>query len=162
MQYGAVRGSLKMIKSYFGDRDKILIDVDPERYEIVTQKAPWLAPQRHVARSGLESLCHATVELLGLPRVEIPAEYVAAVIAVFVDPVNYMVACSWFEGQLPSANDMVTKDDPPAGMEHLKAHQLFGMVLIIAGNTNSFEFRDPFEKKMDMKIRQDKEGRNGA
>jgi len=54
---------------------------------------PWLATDRNRMTSVLNTMINASVDAMGLPRFDLPAEYIAAGIALFVAPVNVHGCC---------------------------------------------------------------------
>lgn len=153
MFYAAAMGALEIIKTHANAATAISMGMTEKTYTDMTSAAPWIASQRADIRASLETLCHSSTEVMGLPRFELPAEYVAAVIAVFVHPCNIAVACSWMEGRLPRAMDLHGRgDSTPQGMEHLTASQLFAMVLDILGNQDTGPVARAFNRNMSKKI----------
>lgn len=57
----------------------------------------WFMEDRSRVRACLDALLYGTVDTVGIPRVEIPAEYIASFLALCVDPVNWMSACTWYQ-----------------------------------------------------------------
>ena len=154
MYYGAVKGALAIVERAMDASTCAELGLTKAAYEEVTSQTPWIGAQRQRARATLDTLCHATTDLIGLPRIEIPAEYVAAVIASFVHPVNIAVACSWMEGRLPAAQDLVVAGEPPPqGMDHLTAAQLFSMVCFILSDEDMGPVVSNFEKRVGLKTK---------
>lgn len=61
-------------------------------WELVTQKEPWNVEQRQKARSIIAECVMISLTISGLPAQQLPAQYVAAVIAHIVAPSNMLVA----------------------------------------------------------------------
>lgn len=153
MFHPAAMGSLQIIKEYASASAAIAAGMNETSYKQLVKGAPWTAPERAAIRDSLERMCHTSIDLLGLPRFELPAEYVATVIAVFVHPVNIAVACSWMAGRLPRSMDLHgSGDTTPQGMEHLSSAQLFAMVLDILGNEDTGAVARAFNRHMSKVI----------
>ena len=73
-------------------------------FDAVTGPTLWVPSQRDTARKVLDTICFGAVDAVGLPRPEIPSEYVAAVIALFVNPINAMSACSLYNSTSPASH----------------------------------------------------------
>ena len=58
---------------------------------------PWIGIDRIQVVRTLDTFLYGMLDVLALPRISVPAEYVAATIAVTVDALNIMVACRWME-----------------------------------------------------------------
>ena len=64
------------------------LGITEDDFQLVTGDIPWIGADRHRVVAVLNSLIHGTVDLLGLPRIEVPAEFTAAAIAIFVAPLD--------------------------------------------------------------------------
>ena len=115
-------------------------------YELVTQETPWRGDQRNAVERVLHTLIYGTMDNAAIPRVRPPAEYIAAVISVFVSGANYMPACQWL-GQFEPAEDLAdgTVYTPAT------AEQLFAMCVQLEHQTGNIKSR--FEKTMGTAIK---------
>src|SRR5207237_2883971 len=53
----------------------------------------WIATDRSRARRCVEACVYGTLDFVGYPRFPAPVEFIAAVIAYYVHPVNIQTAC---------------------------------------------------------------------
>lgn len=118
-------------------------------FEKVRGNEPWMSQDRNAVTKTLDALCYSTLYCLGLPKIELPAEYIAAVIATFCKPVNYMVACRWIEGH-QAASDLARSET--AG-QVIHAQQLFALVCMMESNGEMNEAKAAFESKLDYAIK---------
>src|SRR5256885_1838301 len=58
----------------------------------------WIATDRSRARRCVEACVSGTLDFVGYPRFPAPVEFIAAVIAYYVHPVNIQTACLIMEG----------------------------------------------------------------
>lgn len=124
----------------------------PEEISLMEQDVPWSIDDRRIVRTALEKVVQDSVAYMGLPPFELPAEYVAATITVFVSPVNYMAACSWTAGGHVFASDLQVNSEPAMhGWEHASAHQLFAMVLELAGDPSFGKVKSELMEKMSVR-----------
>jgi len=79
--------------------------------EKLTQDVPWVATDRNVVERALQNVLQAGVAHTGLPAVELPAEFVAAGIAIVVHPINYLVCCAWVGQKLSIAAESQGVDE---------------------------------------------------
>jgi len=79
-------------------------DMDHFRGESV-----WTADLRVRMRRVLDNVVYGVCDLSMLPRVEVPAEMVAAVVACLVKPANWIVCAAMLEG-LRSAHDLASPE----------------------------------------------------
>src|SRR5947199_48036 len=69
------------------------VDID-----ILTSSKVWIATDRSRARRCVEACVYGTLDFVGYPRFPAPVEFIAAVIAYYVHPVNIQTACLIMEG----------------------------------------------------------------
>src|SRR5207245_2165342 len=59
----------------------------------LTSNKVWIATDRSRARRCVEACVYGTLDFVGYPRFPAPVEFIAAVIAYYVHPVNIQTAC---------------------------------------------------------------------
>lgn len=62
----------------------------------------WSSDMRTQMRTTLDTVIYGACDMAGLPRVDVPAEMVAAIVAVTVDPGNWMICASWIANLRPA------------------------------------------------------------
>lgn len=151
LNFATLEGSMRLIEKGGVDLAGDRLGISPEDLKLVTGSIPWIITDRQSVRRTLDMLIHGLVDSLGLPRFELPAEYVAAVISVFVCPCNYFAACSWIPGSV-SNEDLVagTRGEPLEGFEKVTPSQLFALLIEVAGEADKVAQR--YSKKMGVKI----------
>ena len=104
---------------------------EPDR-KLFMQLAPWDRDKKVVVTRTLERVCFGLCDVMGIPRFQLPAEYVAAVIFLCVSPQNYHPACSWAERSVDSrpATDLAEQQD----FGPCSASQLFGLLVLVHGD----------------------------
>src|SRR5690625_1065987 len=89
----------------------------------------WIATDRSRARRCVEACVYGTLDFVGYPRFPAPVEFIAAVIAYYVHPVNIQTACLIMEGAEFTENIINGVERP------VKAAELFAFTLRVrAGN----------------------------
>src|SRR5437773_858989 len=90
-----------------------------------------IATDRSRARRCVEACVYGTLDFVGYPRFPAPVEFIAAVIAYYVHPVNIQTACLIMEGAEFTENIINGVERP------VKAAELFAFTLRVrAGNTD--------------------------
>jgi len=84
--------------------------VSQAHVDVLRQPGLWTSDQRVAVRQTLDAVIYACTDMAGLPRVDIPAEYVAAVVATLVSPVNFLVLASWVADHKP-ARDLAQAEE---------------------------------------------------
>ncbi len=98
------------------------LGIIPEDFDLVCRSVPWIGNDRLRVTTVINSLCHGTVDVCGLPRIEIPAEFIASVLSMFVSPGNLMIACRWMEAE-KAAEDLAAG----GSLEAVQAKKLFAL-----------------------------------
>src|SRR6267143_1021373 len=96
-----------------------------------TSNKVWIATDRSCARRCVAACVYGTLDFVGYPRFPAPVEFLAAVIAYYVHPVNIQTACLIMEGAEFTENIINGVERP------VKAAELFAFTLRVrAGNTD--------------------------
>lgn len=106
------------------------VDLSEDDVNFIKQDRIWTAADRSRVRRGLEAFAYGAVDLLGLARFPLPAEFVATVIAKVVAAPNWQIACVIMSGAEWSENVVLNREDP------VNAEVLFSHVLRIAAGFN--------------------------
>lgn len=96
-------------------------------FSLVCGTVPWVGSDRGRVTGVLTLLTHGVLDAVGLPRIEVPAEFVASILSTFVFPGNLAVACRWMEAG-PTAEALSVG----GGLEAVTASRLFAMCCQLA------------------------------
>ncbi|AUG88359.1 gpD [Escherichia phage EMCL318] len=123
--------SIKLIRS------SSVLDLTEDDFEFLTRDRVWIATDRSRARRAIEACVYGTLDFVGYPRFPAPIEFIAAVIAYYVHPVNIQTACLIMEGAEFTENIINGVDAP------VKAAELFAFTLRVrAGNTELITYAE--------------------
>src|SRR5471032_1365791 len=123
-------------ESHFVHGRDSLVDILKERglqddFDFLTSNKVWIATDRSRARRCVEACVYGTLDFVGYPRFPAPVEFIAAVIAYYVHPVNIQTACLIMEGAEFTENIINGVERP------VKAAELFAFTLRVReGNTD--------------------------
>src|SRR5207237_105586 len=113
-----------------GFRASVLVLTEDDFYCLTINKV-WVATDRSRAGRCVEACVYGTLDFVGYPRFPAPVEFIAAVIAYYVHPVNIQTACLIMEGAEFTENIINGVERP------VKAAELFAFTLRVrAGNTD--------------------------
>jgi len=116
------------------------VDLNKEDIEFMQQSNIWMAQDRNKARRIIEAFCYSALDLQGLPRFPLPAEYIAAAIVANVHECNYMVACNVMAGVEWTENLAMQRENP------IQPEHLFALILQIEAGER--KVIDDAEKKI--------------
>ncbi len=130
------------------------IGILPKELELAQGDISWTAQQRPQVVKTLDALTFGTMDVLGLPRFTVPAEFTGAVIVMYTTPINWMVACRWLEGG-SKAQDLSNPNGNNGGesAEPATAAQLFSICLQLQNDGIVAECRAAFEKKVNHNLK---------
>lgn len=105
-----------------------------EDLQLVAQPNLWTNPgDRTRIKTTIEACVWGSLDALGVPRIELPAEYLASWIAILVAPVNRMTACAFFD-RPRVASDLAQDPNAYKTYEGVTPARLFAMVYIAASH----------------------------
>lgn len=153
LSFQIATGAMRLLRDQHSSVIFQSLGITPEDFELLTGKTIWVAGDRHRVRSCLDAACAGVMDVVGVPRFEMPAEYIAAVIACFVAPANVLTACRWMERQ--RAGDELR--GATSGSELVDPSQVFALVLLIYDDKETGEIRQAFEKLVNGAIKRSTE-----
>lgn len=127
LRIGTAIAAMDIIKQGGPDFSLNALGISPEDWELATGDNAWLGKERPRVMRVLDGFLYGVIDNMGLPRFELPAEYAAAIIAVFVSAKNYFPAVSWVSNLV--SNQELATNAPREGWEDIKPRQLFALVL---------------------------------
>src|SRR5438477_420749 len=125
VRFQTALASIKLIQA------SAVLDLTEDDFDFLTSNKVWIATDRSRARRCVEACVYGTLDFVGYPRFPAPVEFIAAVIAYYVHPVNIQTACLIMEGAEFTENIINGVERP------VKAAELFAVTLRVrAGNTD--------------------------
>lgn len=147
INYAVAKSAMSMIANQGRQGHLGMIGVSQADFDLLTGNAPWLPTDRNRMHVTLNALLNLSCDCLGVPRFQLPAEYVAAGIAVFVNPINSQSICRIME-RSASAADIGGGNST----DSCSAEQLFALTVQLYGDNAASQARASFEKKTTLNI----------
>src|SRR5262245_59826255 len=108
VRFQTALASIKLIQA------SAVLDLTEDDFDFLTSNKVWIATDRSRARRCVEACVYGTLDFVGYPRFPAPVEFIAAVIAYYVHPVNIQTACLIMEGyQVVSVGADIAFDADP-------------------------------------------------
>jgi hypothetical protein len=151
MELSVARGAMQLIKEEGAEDMLIKAGISQDLFDKVKGDTPWKGSDRVEVTRCLDALNHGCCDIVGVPRIALPAEYIAASIANFVHPVNVKLACNWCEVKA-SASEMAGSNSKSVQHENISSDRLFSLVvMLIPGHHNYLEegFKKAVEKAIE-------------
>src|SRR5690625_4759362 len=92
VRFQTALASIKLIQA------SAVLDLTEDDFDFLTSNNVWIATDRSRARRCVEACVYGTLDFVGYPRFPAPVEFIAAVIAYYVHPVNLQTACLIMDG----------------------------------------------------------------
>lgn len=127
---------LAFIKDNYTEQVLLTAGITQEEYDVVTGPTVWLRSQKSVVRKVLDAIMFAACDFVDVPRPEIPAEYVALVIGLFVNGCNRSAACGLYDSHSPAEHLAQVGDGRGTIDKRVGRTQLFALVTqyMVSGN----------------------------
>src|SRR2546430_8165066 len=87
VRFQTALASIKLIQA------SAVLDLTADDFDFLTSNKVWIATDRSRARRCVEACVYGTLDFVGYPRFPATVEFIAAVIAYYVHPVNIQTAC---------------------------------------------------------------------
>lgn len=134
LQIEVIRSALEMIID--SKRSLKQHGLTQEDYALVNSKALWTVTDRSRVVQIIESLIFSSMDARGLDRLVPPAEYIAAIIMLTVNPINYFLACRWFGMVTEPADSIVS-----ASNLQINPSELFSHIVLAYGQLSMITYR---------------------
>src|SRR5260370_12258526 len=92
VRFQTALASIKLIQA------SAVLDLTEDDFDFLTSNKVWIATDRSRARRCVEACVYGTLDFAGYPRFPAPVEFIAAVIAYYVHPVNIQTAFLIMQG----------------------------------------------------------------
>jgi len=139
--------------------DLDVLGVSEQDLRITTGPVQWQRHQiRQVVRT-INSIIYGTLEIHGMPKFPVPAEYAAQAILHCVSPCNRQLACSWLIHEKIVGTSI---DDEDNEMEPTTFDKLYKLVCKLSASNKASQCRDQWLKKIGMAVEKATLGVKGA
>jgi len=146
--------TLRVIEHYL-PADYDTLGITEEEFELFHGPASWRRDFFPRIVRTANALIFGSLEQMSLPKIVVPAEYVAAVIAVCVHPANQMACCVVMAQERATgvaAIDLAARGASPTTIDPTSGDQLFALVSILNSKDQTNFARKSLRKKLGMRI----------
>ena len=149
LRYASFRGACRLISDGAAGGSLDPLGISDREWRTLTGDAPWLLSDRPGVSRSLTALVHGGMDAIGVARFSAPAEWLAAVVAMFVGPANVMAACVFVTDAFQAAaSDQIINREAP---DPVSPDELFALVCD-AYSDDIIEFQRRFESRVNMKL----------
>lgn len=126
-----------------------------QEWELLTGNRIWTGRDRPTIKRLLDNLLQGMLHTMGLPPIDLPAEYVASCVCLFIHPANFFPACSWL-GNFHRSDELGNFDgsqmNPTDGLERVSASQIFALVCTLYSNEHVHIIARRFADKFGVQL----------
>lgn len=119
-------------------------------FDRYTGDTPWLGVHRSAVQRTHDAILYTSLDVLGVPRISLPAEYIVGAIASFVHAVNLQTACRWFAAGTRPAEYYVAGEQGES--EPTTAERLFAFLITAYDTDHSEAFDRKWVKSTGLSI----------
>lgn len=141
-------GMMRLLAEGTASADFSSLGIHQEDHDLLTGDRLWVAPERYKVTQLVDQIVWGTMDIIGVPRFAISAEYMAAVIAMFIHPTNIFVACQWLAREMD--NSSLADGAEERGAVLIRPGQLFALVGEIH-STDISSFQSRFNKRVGLR-----------
>lgn len=138
-------GAMHLLASGAGSADFATMGLNPEDIDLLHGPKQWQAIDRNKVERLLHVVANGIMDNIGVPRFSLSAEYKAAVISVFVDPCNVMVASEWMGAA--ATNEALADGVQEMHADKISGGQIYALILELQ-SSDPGKFFARFEKRI--------------
>lgn len=120
--------------------------VSQQDFDQLRGAAIWSADQRTRIRRTLDAVVYSITDMAQLPRVDVPAEMVAAVVAMVISPANWATCASWLSGLRPARD--VAEPEETVQIERVSAARMLVLVCMADASMRGLSEYAEFSSKL--------------
>jgi len=154
LSYETALATFRVIDQYVA-ADFDSLGIRPEDFALTSGYQTWVRQDLQRVMRTLNAITFGTLEIMGMPKIVVPAEYQAAIIAGFVAPPNRMAACIWLsqERQVGAgALEMSARGQSTTQLDPASADQLFALVVALGESHYTTEVRQNFRARVGLAV----------
>lgn len=147
---------LRAIEQYT-PADFDLLGITQEQFEMASQPAPWRRENLSIVMRTLNCILFGTLEVMGVPKIVVPSEYVAAHVVAIVNPANRMLACIWLAQERQTgvgALELAARQQQTSQYDPTSADHLFALVCLLSDTEEANFARDRFRVRLGLRIQE--------
>lgn len=145
---------LRTIEQYT-PADFDVLGITQEDFEKLSSKEPWRRENMNVIMRTMNCLIFGSLEIMAVPKIVVPSEFVAAHIATIVNPANRMIACVWLAQERQTgvgALELAARQNSPSQYDPTSADNLFALVCLLSDTEESNYARIRFRTRLGLRI----------
>lgn len=140
--------------------DFAALGINKQDFEKLNQDLPWRRDEIRTVMRTFNAIQYGVCEIMGVPKLTLPSEYVAATVAATVAPANQLICCIWLSAEHKTgagAIEMSARGEQNPGYDHTSGEQLFAIVACLMDTEDSNEVRQRFREKFGLRIKENME-----
>jgi len=131
------------------------LGITPEEFQLISSPLPWRRDYMPRLVRTMNALIFGSCEVMMLPKITVPAEYVAAVISACVNPANTMSMCIIMSQERATgvgALELAARGQQSSTIDPCSADQLFALCNILESKDRANYARMALKEKLGIRI----------
>lgn len=160
LSYETAIAMLRTIQLYTPS-DFDVLGITQEQFEKVSGPTPWRREEMNLVIRTMNAILFGSLEIMAVPKITVPSEFIAAHIVALIHPGNRMVACIWMAQERQTgvgAMDLAARQDGASVYDPTSADQLFALVCQLSDSSYANTAREQFRERLGLKIEAAEEG----
>lgn len=156
LSYATAVSLLRNIERYT-PADYEILGVTQEHFELLAQPQLWDLTQKAIVVRTLQALIFGTLNIMGISKIVVPAEFLAAHVATIIAPENRMLACVWLSAERsvgPSALELSARQESPTTYDPASADHLFALVCQLSDHEENSFARARYKQRLGLRVTQ--------
>lgn len=154
LSYATAIAMLRTIEQYTPS-DFDVLGITQEQFEKVSGPLPWRREEMNLVMRTMNAILFGSLEIMAVPKIVVPSEFVAAHIVALVHPGNRMVACIWMAQERQTgvgALELAARQDVSSVYDPTSADKLFALVCLLSDTSHANTARDQFRHRLGLRI----------
>lgn len=150
LSYETAAALLRNIDKYTA-ADFDALGINTEDFELLNSDMPWRRENLARVMRTFNAMIFGTLEIMGMQKIVVPSEYVAAVIVGVVGYGNMMTACIWLATERQTgigALELSARSQTTSQIEPTNSDQLFALVATLTASEKHSLARIRLAKKL--------------
>lgn len=156
----AAMAMLRTIEQYT-PADYQVLGITQENFEELFSPVVWRRENMGRINRTMMAILFGSLEVQGIPKIIVPAEFVAAHIVACVHPGNRMLACVYLAQERQTgvgALELAARQQSVSQYDPTSADQLFALVCLLSDTDKANTARVNYGKKMGLRIEEANQG----
>lgn len=134
-----------------------MLGITQEQFSKLTQNYMWLRSDMQIVMRTMITMIYGSLEIMGIPKITVPSEFIAPHVATLVAPCNRMICCVWLSQEKQTgagALELAARNHQASTIDHTSADSLFALVCLLSDSDECGYARKRWEVVLNLRLEQ--------